>query len=141
MRILFDTSFLVEIDRNNEKVIKVMRKVNKEELFIATVTISEILTGSFLTQEKKSVRKGVKVLSQFSWIELDWSIAKETGKILASRIEKGKPAEYQDSVIAASFKALNCDYLLTENKDHFNLDFLRDKVFTPEEFLKKLESG
>lgn len=140
MRVLLDTSVIVEIDRLNKDVLALLKELTSKnvELVVSTVTISEILTGSYLSKRaKKAVLEAKKILSQFLWIDLDGEVAEKTGKLLAYLIIEGKMVEYQDVVIAATFFASHSDYLITLNKSHF-LVFpkLKGKVFTPVEFRK-----
>ena len=58
MNITIDTSIIVEIDRQNKNVIDLLKKLIEKnfELAISIITVSEILTGSYLTKDiKKSV--------------------------------------------------------------------------------------
>ncbi len=143
MRVLLDTSIIVEIDRHNEKVLNLLKKLAEKnvEVVISTVTISEILTGSYLKKDfKKAVLEAKKILSQFLWFDLDGEMAEKTAQLLSYLILEGKPIEYQDVVIAATFFISRSDYLLTLNKDHFKIfPDIKNKVFTPEEFNEKIK--
>ena len=78
------------------------------------------MTGAYLRKDyKTAVDKAEKVLGQFSWVLLDGEVAKLVGQLNAYLISKGLPIEYQDVAIAASCLAEGCDFLLTENEDHF----------------------
>ena len=47
------------------------------------VTVSEILTGSYLTKDsKKSVLEAKRIMGQFIWVELDAEIAEKQPNIL-----------------------------------------------------------
>ncbi len=141
MKIFFNTSILVDIDRRNEVVITLCRELRKEhEMTISTVTVSEILTGSFLRKDfEKAALKAKKVLGQFSWIELDGKVAEKVGQLNAYLISQGLPIECQDVIIAASCILTNSDYLLTRNKAHFEIiPALENKLFTPEEFIENV---
>jgi len=140
MKIFFDTSIIVDIDRKNKVVINLCRELRQEhEILISTVTVSEILTGSYLRKDyEKAVLKAKKVMGQFSWIELDGEIAEKVGQLNAYLISQGLPIEYQDIIIAASFILTNSGYFLTKNKAHFErIPALKDKLFTPEEFTER----
>ena len=51
MKILVDTSIIVEIDRGNKEVTNLLKKIlENHELIISTITVGEILTGSYLSQ-------------------------------------------------------------------------------------------
>ena len=141
MKIILDTSVIVEIDRKNEETISLIKKLIDEDanLAVSTITVSEILTGSYLTKNfKDSIMEAKRILGQFLWIDFDAEIAEKTAKYLAYLISKGKMIEYQDVAIAATFKIIDSDYLLTLNKQHFEqIPEIKGKIFTPKE-LKKI---
>ena len=133
MKIILDTSAIVEIDRKNEEVIKLIKSLIDEDcnILISIVTVSEILTGSYLTRDfKKSLSEAKRILGQFIWIELNAEIAEKTAQYMAYLISNGKPVEYPDVVIAATFKIMQADYLLILNKEHFQLiQEIKDKDY------------
>ena len=138
MRILVDTSVIVEIDRQNKKTVEFLQSLVEKnfDLVISTITVSEILAGSYLQKDvKKSVIIAKEILNQFSWIEFDGEVAEKTGQLLAYLITEKKSIEYQDIAIAATFFTSRSDYLITYNKKDFCIfPMLRGKVFLPEEF-------
>ena len=74
MKILFDSSIIVEIDRQNEQVITILKDLvnKKHELIISTITVSEILTGSYLRKDsEEAVVKAKEILNQFTWKDFD----------------------------------------------------------------------
>lgn len=138
--VLVDTSIIVDVDRGREDVIELCKQLTStNQAFISTVSVSEILTGSYLRKDYvAAVKKAEQVLNQFRWVSLNGDIAKHTAQLNAYLISKGQPIEYQDVVIAASFLSEGCDILLTENKEHFErLPNLKGKVMTPKEFCQK----
>lgn len=139
--VLVDTSIIVDIDRGKQEVIDLCKQLTKtSSAFISTVSVSEILTGSYLRKDyKKAVKKAEKVLNQFRWVTLNGEVARLIAELNAYLISKGAPIEYQDIAIAASFLLECCDVLLTENKEHFErLPNLKGRVMTPKEFYKEL---
>jgi len=139
-KIFVDTSIIVDVDRGKQDVIDLcIRLTSTNSAFISTVTVSEILTGSYLRRDyKTAVRKAEKVLSQFCWVPLNGETAKLVAELNAYLISKGQPIEFQDVVIAASFLLECFDVLLTENKEHFDrFPNLKNKVMTPKEFCQK----
>jgi predicted nucleic acid-binding protein len=123
MKIMVDTSIIVEIDRQNRNVVEILRDLIRKnfDLVISIITVSEILAGSYLNKDpRKSVIRGKEVLNQFEWIEFDGEVAEKTGEMTAHLISKGKMVEFQDIIIAASFVTSHSDYLLTLNKKHFD---------------------
>jgi predicted nucleic acid-binding protein len=138
--VFVDTSIIVDVDRGKQEVIDLCKELTStNSAFISTVSVSEILTGSYLRKDfKTAVNKAEKVLSQFRWVSLTGEAAKLTAQLNAYLISKGQPIEYQDIAIAASFLTECCDVLLTENKDHFErLPNLKGKVMTPKEFCQE----
>jgi predicted nucleic acid-binding protein len=135
--VFVDTSIIVDVDRGKQDVIELCKQLTgTNSAYISTVTVSEILTGSYLRRDYKvAVNKAERVLSQFRWVALNGEVAKLVAELNAYLISKGQLIEYQDVAIAASFLLESCDVLLTENKDHFErLPNLRGKVKTPKEF-------
>jgi predicted nucleic acid-binding protein len=66
-------------------------------------------------------------------------IAEIIGKINAYLIANGLPIEYQDVVIAATFVREKGDWLLTENKKHFDIiPGVEKAAITPTELMKKM---
>ena len=138
--VLIDTSVIVDVDRGKENVIELCKRLTRaDKAAISTVSVSEILTGSYLRKDYRSaVGKAEKVLSQFLWIPLDYGVAKLSGQLNAYLLSKGEPIEYQDVAIAASFLIEGCDLLLTENKEHFErFPNLKGKVKKPGEFCQE----
>jgi len=133
MKILFDSSIIVEIDRQNEQVITILKDLvnKKHELIISTITVSEILTGSYLRKDsEEAVVKAKEILNQFTWKDFDNESAENSAKLFSFLIieKKEKSVDYPDILIAATFLTLNCDYLVTLNKKDF-LVFPRIKEY------------
>jgi predicted nucleic acid-binding protein len=138
--VFVDTSIIVDVDRGKQDVIDLCKQLtSSNNAFISTVSVSEILTGSYLRKNyKAAVKKAEKVLGQFRWVTLNGDTAKLIAELNAYLISKGQPIEYQDVAIAASYLLERCDVLLTENKNHFErLPNLKGKVLTPKEFCQE----
>ena len=143
MNLLIDTSIIVQIGRKDQDTIKAIKKMIEKDhtTIISVVTVSEILTGSYLSRDsKKSVEEAKRILGQFIWLEVTPEIAEKTAQYLAYLIAKGNKIEYQDVVIAATGKIAEVDYIVTLNKEHFNAipDF-KEKICTPKEILKLIK--
>lgn len=141
MRVFLDTTVLVDIDRGKEDVIGLCKKLTLEhEAYLSTVTVSEILTGSYLRRDApKASARARRVLRQFSWVNLDGTVAEKIAQLNAFLIAEGQPIEYQDQAIAASCLTVGSDVLLTDNVEHFSkIPPLRDKVLTPEQLSRRL---
>jgi predicted nucleic acid-binding protein len=141
LSVFVDTSILVDVDRGKQDAIELCKQLTlTNSAYISTVSVSEILTGSYLRKDYVvAVKKAEKILDQFCWVPLNGDVAKLVGEFNAYLIAKGQPIEYQDVAIAASFILKDCDVLLTENKDHFErLPNLNGKIMTPKELCQKL---
>ena len=144
MKIVADTTVIVEIERKNKLVIDLVKAlINKNaDLSISIVTLSEILTGCYLRDDyEKASNEAKRVLSQFLWFDMNSNIAEKTAEFMAYLIKKGRVIEFPDIVIAATFDIIDGDYLLTLNKSHFeNIPELKGKVFTPKELKEKIKA-
>jgi len=141
LKVFLDTSIIVDVERGKADAIEVCRKLTAEhEALLSTVTISEILTGSYLRKDyTKAIAKAKRVLSQFSWIDLDGAVAEKIAQLNAYLITRGEPVEYEDQAIAASCLVTNSEVMLTENKEHFTrIPALKQRTYTPEELKQKL---
>ena len=140
LTVFVDTSIIVDIDRGKQVTIELCKQLTRtNSAFISTVSVSEILTGSYLRKDYNfAVKKAKKVLGQFRWVSLNGETAQLIAELNAYLIARGQPIEYQDIAIAASCLLENCDILLTENKEHYErLPNLKDKVMTTKEFCQK----
>jgi len=141
MKVLLDTSIVIDVDRGRRAAIETCKKLTGEHSpLVSTVTISEILTGSYLRPDyAKAAAKAKKILSQFTWISLDGSVAEKLAQLNAYLIAQGQAIEYQDNAIAATCLVTESDVLLTNNKEHFTrIPALKARVLTPSELLKRL---
>lgn len=137
MRITVDSSVIIEIERRNEAVLRIFKKIVEEnyDIFISTISISEILTGVYLRKDvSQALFAARELLGQFQWVEVDGAIAEKTAQLLAYLILEKKTIEYQDVVIAATALIQNSNAILTLNKKDFEVfPHLKGKVFTPTE--------
>ena len=117
MKISLDTSIIVEIERRNEKIIEFIENpLERHEIFISVVVLSEIFTGTYLRIDYvKATQKAKGLFSKFEIIPLNMEIADIIGQISAFLITNGSIIEYQDVAIAATFIYKMGDYLLTKN--------------------------
>ncbi len=134
-----DTSIIIDIERGNQEVIKLLDGLILDDdnyVFISSVVLSEIFTGTYLREDyKKAVKKAKELFSLFEVIPLDTGIAEIIGEINAYLIANGLPIEYPDVAIAATFLSKKGEYLLTENVEHFSrIPELKKKVLRPGEF-------
>ncbi len=118
-----DTTFLIDLFRNDEKAIGVLEELSKSGERIATTVINmaELYRGAFLhskTDEKIAEIEELKDLL----IVLDMRIenAKYYGKIYAELKNKGRMAKDRDILIASIFLSSGERKIITRDKKHFN---------------------
>ena len=123
MKILFDTSALIELERQNQEAIALVKGLitSSEEIVISTVTISEVLLGVYFQKAHEKIEEAKKLLSQFKWIPLDENIADVAAQYEALLLNIGNEIEFKDVAIAATFAATKSDFLITQNKRHFQI--------------------
>lgn len=144
MRVLFDTTFLVQIDRKDADAIGLARLLEPKGIsaFISSITVSEIMAGALLRHDAKAAAENARmVLAQFDWKDLDGGIALKAGELLAWQIKSGKRISYQDTAIAATALELGADFIVTENRKHFSVfPETKGMVMSAREALKLLNA-
>lgn len=147
MKVLCDTSIIVELDRNNRSIRELLITLQDKnhELLISTISMAEIFTGSYLNRDIDiATIKCKEILNEFTWEVFNEKTAEIFGKLYSSLIieDKDKSIDYPDIQIAASFLSSNCDIILTLNKkDFIKLPIIRDKVYTPDELVEYLKKS
>ena len=138
MRIVLDSSVIIELERKNQEAIALVKEFlkNDEEVIISTVAVSEVLVGPYFSNDFNGAMAEIKqIISQFSSVNLDAKIAEKIARYWAYLIAEGLPAQYQDVAIAATFAVTKSDFLLTQNKKHFDvLPEIGSKARTISEF-------
>jgi len=135
MRILIDTSVLVDIDRGVQKTAEKLKEaVTKHTLYISIISVEEILTGANLC-EKPAIKKARELLNQFEWITIDARVAEHGANIRSHLIRNRKKAEYPDILIAACYLAHGCDLLVTHNlRDFANIPGIQAIAITSDKW-------
>jgi len=133
MKLLFDTSSLIELERNNELALRAMKKHLEDDLYISVVSVSEFHIGALLTQKPKAAQASQAFLSQFLWEDITASIALKTAEIVANQKKKGRRIHFQDASIAATAEVLAVDVLVTENIKDFL--YVSQKIKTLQELI------
>ena len=136
---MLDSTVLIDVERKNEAALDLVRSMlaNNEELIISTVTISEVLTGVYYIGKRENLLDAKAVLAQFSPAPLDAEVADKTAQFVAFLLKNGSPIEFKDVAIAATFAVTKSDFLLTQNKKHFEvIPEIGSKARTISEFKK-----
>jgi predicted nucleic acid-binding protein len=118
-----DTTFLIDLFRNDEKALKTLEELSLsgERISTTVINMAELYRGAFLhtkTEEKIAEIEELKDLL----IILDMRIesAKYYGKIYAKLKDKGRVAKDRDILIASIFLSFGERKIVTRDKRHFD---------------------
>ena len=116
-----DTSFVIDIIRNNEDAVLKKESLEKmhEPLMIASPTIIELIRG-FKSSKISEMQKDKinQFLNSISTFPLDKESAIAAGNMEVELIKKGKQIDITDIMIAAIAKTNN-EKVITRNVKHF----------------------
>lgn len=114
MKIIFDTSILVDESRNYQRAVELVEKVAKREIegYISGVTEGEILSGKECKKENV-LKKTLDLLYLFTKIEVDNKILQKAGEF-----RRNYDVGLLDAIIAATAFHLKCK-IWTKNKRDF----------------------
>lgn len=117
MKIVTDTSILIDYLRNGQKGIQFIKEIDGNEdleLFLPTVVIFELFSGQS-TKNPLIVAKILNLLESFQRIELTEEIARVSGQLFR---DTKKRIQVSDYIIAASALQINAQ-IVTLNQKHF----------------------
>ncbi len=114
MKIVFDTTILVDHLRNFSRATDLIKKVRNNEIFgyISTLTEAELFAGKDSADEKKRLLLSA-LISVFTTIEIDSEVAKKAGEF-----KRKYNVLLDDSIIAAT-AAIQKSKLWTKNLEDF----------------------
>ena len=122
---ILDTSFIIDLFRNNESAVKKAKELKIRNIPLATTTVNvfELWQGAYDIKNKEVRDKILAFLSPTGLFVLDLASAQEGGVIYSELRNKGEMIDPEDCMIAGIVKTSN-KTLLTKNKKHF--DRIRD---------------
>ena len=114
------TTFIIDILNGNKEAKNKFEKIlNERELvYIASPSITEIISGSSMNMQKKEKEDAIRFISSTNILPLDKESAIEAGEIDAYLIVAGETVGIADIMIGAIAK-LNDEILITRNIKHF----------------------
>lgn len=121
MSLLFDTSILIELLRQNSRALQYIHDHKKEKLCISSICEAEIYVGIYREKEGKiSLKKEIfqRLLEPFDVVSFNSEQAEIAGKIKADLTKEGTLIEDFDILIAAS-AIYSRATLVTNNPKHF----------------------
>jgi predicted nucleic acid-binding protein len=142
MRLFFDTTILVDVERGRPEAIRLPKRAQAadHDRWISTVTVSETFTGCYLRRDAETaVGRAREVLSQFLWQDLDGEVALRIRQVAAFLRAHGQTIAYPDVAIAATAMVVGSDLLVTDNtKDFARIPELETIASTPAEANRRL---
>lgn len=117
--VVLDTSFIIDLIRNNSEAVRISEGLDSNEVSIATPTIVELVRGL----ESKNVRsyekeKVFELIDNFKILDLDKDCAILAGEIEDNLRKTGDRIDVIDIMIGA-IAIENNEILLTRNLNHF----------------------
>lgn len=112
---LIDTDIIIWVLRNNQKYIKLLKKLSKAgTLYISTITIAEVYKNIYPSEYTNTE----EVLNKFRSLDVTPTVAKQGGFYWQQFFKKLQGLSLADCLIAATAN-LNEATLVTLNKKHF----------------------
>lgn len=107
MRVLLDTSVLIELERETEATALRLRDFRPRDVAMSAITLAELEVGVLLGKYRKRNRAALDALTKrFKVIAFNDLAAREAAKLIAKQDLKGNRAGMFDSLIAAHANAL-----------------------------------
>ena len=131
---LVDTTFLVDLSRNERNAVNKSLELDKESnVFCAEVSVYEMILGIYAVKgidHDKKLQKLETMFSKFNLLPLDHTSAIKAGEIAGTLTTEGKIISDTDCMIAGISLSNDIGTIITRNKKHF----ARIKGLTVEEY-------
>jgi len=122
LKVILDTSFLIELKRGNKKAVEALeeRKEECEDIIVSMLTVYELLVGANYVWKKHGNAKEMMIindmLKSLTIVPVDLDVVKRASSVKAELILRGMDVPDLDILIACSSDG----EILTFDKD-FNL--------------------
>ncbi len=119
MKILLDTSFLIELKKGNKNALKILidRKSKTQDILVSSLTIYELLAGAHYILKKhddiKELKQIQKMLQNLTEAIIDIKVIWKAAELKADLLVSGVSVPDIDIIIACSEEA----EILTYDKD------------------------
>jgi len=122
--VCLDTTFIIDLINGRVSIGYLEENFSKEEIFIASPTIVELIRGLNLKQNTKNIKAGEKeeterIISLFPVLDLGKEEAILAGEIDARLSNEGKIIDFAD-ILTGAICLSNNETLITRNEKHFN---------------------
>lgn len=141
MRLLLDTSFIIELRKGNKRAIEALRRESRdaEDVVISPLTKYELLVGAYYAWLKRGdARERLWLEDLLAWLtvcELSEGVIKRAAELKAEALAKGLPLPDVDLLIAVTPEPPI--KLLTFDEDHEKMRELLEKRGVRVLFLKE----
>ena len=118
-----DTTFFIDLFRNDEKAIKLLEELgsNNERITTTVINMAELYRGAFLhSNPEKKILEIEELKDLLIVFDMRIESAKYYGKIYADLKEKGMMAKDRDILIASIFLSFGERKIITRDKKHFS---------------------
>jgi tRNA(fMet)-specific endonuclease VapC len=133
MGIIFDTSFLVAIERSSHHIEKVINGRENEPFGISVITVSELLHGIHRADsEKRRLKREAyveKIIEVFPIYPFDLSAARIYARIWANLAKLGMTIGSHDLMIASTCISLGFSILTSDIRDYGRIEGLTIEKF------------
>ena len=119
---LVDTTFLIDLSRNNDAALKKLNKLEEEpRVYFSEISRFEMVVGTYALggDTLRKIDEVNTLLSDFESLPLNEAAATMAGKIAGELLIKGKSIESSDCMIAGIALANSISTIVTRNKTHF----------------------
>jgi tRNA(fMet)-specific endonuclease VapC len=129
MGIIFDTSEIITLERNRQKIEEIIHGREDEFFGISVITVAELLHGVERadTETRKIKRQAFveKVIEFFPVHDFDVTIARIYARIWASLAQKNLTVGAHDLIIAATAISMNYTVVTSNLRDYKKIEGLK----------------
>ncbi len=140
MKLLLDTSFILELKKKNERAIETLKREveNAEDIVISQLTKYELMVGVYyLWLKNKSIKERIWLDDFLKWVtiaHLSDEVIERAAKIKAKALTTGASLPDMDLLIAVSVDPPV--KLLTFDEDHKNMKRMLKEIGIAVEYLE-----
>ena len=124
--LLADTTFVIDLLRNRHNVSEVQKRHENENIGLSLLSISELYTGLYYTQQKlgeeifnQKLKDLQNILLNFDIMDSNEVIMVFAGEMRANQLMKGNTIDMVDLIIGATSKFYHVSSIITRNIAHF----------------------
>ena len=129
MGVIFDTSEIITLERNRQKIEEIIQGREDEFFGISVITVAELLHGVERadTETRKIKRQAFveKVIEFFPVHDFDVTIARIYARIWASLAQKNLTVGAHDLIIAATAISMNYTVITSNLRDYKKIEGLK----------------